>query len=109
MATRKKIPADVATIKSLVQKQAISLASLNKELETAKAEAKRYEEYWRNSTKENNEIKTLVEEVHTLIDACPNAIPRWTKVPKRNEWENEKERENSIMVRLASFMGARQS
>lgn len=107
MTARKKVPADVAVLKQLTGEQAIKIADLEKQLKD-KAQTLEYCERQVNDLSRDRETLVLqIDEVHALIDACASALPRFSITPAKNSWSEDTKRENSIMLRLASFMGAR--
>lgn len=107
MTTKKKVPADVVALKAIVREQEAEISELKRKLEAAEKNATNYQSWHGSVGKEKQALESTLEEIHALIDACPGTLPRYTTVPKKNEWDSEKQRENGIMVRLASFMGAR--
>lgn len=106
MTTRKKTPADVVTLKQLVNEQALQIASLTKERD----EALKNKEVWYNNhnseQQRHNALKKEIEEVHTLIDTFPGALPREMTIEPKNNYSFKETKENSLMLRLASFLGA---
>ena len=106
MSVRKKFPADVTVLKQLTQEQAVTIAELEQLLGKEKEESTRQKGYYATAQKGLTEIQTLMEEVHGLIDSIPGVLPRQTVVPAANDWDRDKKRDNSIMLRLASLMGA---
>lgn len=97
-------PADITALKSLINEQAVQIASLTEELRTAKADAEKKGGYLVSSQKETERLRVIVEGIHDLIDTIPGVIPRETK--GKNNWGGETTKETDILIRLASMFGA---
>ena len=106
MPVRKKTPADVTVLKQLTQEQAVMIAQLTKERDEAVKGKKDVDGYWTNTRTEVDKMKAEMDEVHGLIDSIPGCLPRQSVVPAANDYDRDKKRDNSIMLRLASLMGA---
>lgn len=107
MSTRKKIPADVAALKSIVQEQSVKIAELEKSLKDRTQSLEYSQSNYNTQAREKDAALAQIEEVHILVDACAGALPRFAVIPAKNSWGEDQKRENSIMLRLASFMGAK--
>jgi predicted nucleic acid-binding Zn-ribbon protein len=105
--TTKKRPTttpDLAALKQLIQEQAQKIVALEKEavdLKTSKTNAEDQKQTW---YKKFEELQTKLEGLHDLFDAQPGTLPHITK--GKNSWGGECEKEQDIIVRAASWLGA---
>ena len=103
MAT-KKTPADVLSLRKIVQEQAVEIAELTKRLEGKDAEANNAISS-RNAYMESEaKCKLRLDNIHDLMDACPGVIPR--TVEHKTSWGGTETKEQDVLVRLASWLGA---
>jgi len=104
MSTPKKTPPDVAALKSLIQEQALTIAALQKERDSLKAQKESSDNAMRHHSERADKAESVINEAHDLMDACPAALPR-TVVRKRSYYADEEVQQN-LIVRMGSWLGA---
>jgi chromosome segregation ATPase len=104
MATKAKASSDVLSLRKIVQEQAIQIADLTKNLQTKTKECEEKSSAVSAQYKEKEELRVQIEKIHDLIDSCPNTIPRL--VERKTPWGGTETKEQDILVRLASWLGA---
>lgn len=75
---------------------------LTKELEQEKNNAKYAQEGRSEAQRKEMELAEQVEQMHSLIDALGNAVPRETVTQDR--WGSDIKKENSLIVRFAASL-----
>lgn len=81
------------------------LRVMTKERDDAKQSLKYAESRCETASKERAELQAQVDELHSLLDALPNPVPRVLKTEDR--WGSEQTIENTLMVRFAASLTRR--